>query len=55
VGKTCFGRVELWVDGWWMGKKRSTKIIDIVSYTLEMSVNGVTFVIVVHFRLKKNI
>ena len=28
------------------------KIIDIVSYALEMSVNGVTCVFVVHFRAK---
>ena len=31
---------------------RSSKIIYIVSYALEMSVNGVTCVFVVNFRLK---
>ena len=30
----------------------SSKIIDIVSYALEMSVHGVTCVFVVHFRSK---
>ena len=30
-------------------QNRSSKIIDIVSYALEMSVNGVTSVFVVHF------
>ena len=32
------------------GAKRCYKTIDIVSYALEMSVNGVTCVFVVHFR-----
>ena len=32
------------------GAKRCSKTIDIVSYALEMSVNGVTCVFVVHFR-----
>ena len=31
-------------------KKRSSKIIDIVSYALKVSVNGVTCVFVAHFR-----
>ena len=31
-------------------QKRSSKTIDIVSYALEVSVNGVTCVSVVHFR-----
>ena len=31
-------------------KKLFSKTIDIVSYALEVSVNGVTFVFVVHFR-----
>ena len=43
------------MDRWWTGKKmkeqkRSSKTIDIVSYTLEVSVNGVTRVFVVHLR-----
>ena len=32
-------------------QKRSSKTIDIVSYALEVSVNGVTCVFLVHFRL----
>ena len=46
-----FGRVKYG----WMGKKmkeQSLKIIHIVSYALEISVNGVTCVLVVHFRSK---
>ena len=35
------GRVEIWVDGY---KMKSKKTIDIVSYALEVSVNGVTCV-----------
>ena len=31
-------------------QKWCSKIIDVVSYTLEMSVNGVTSLFVVHFR-----
>ena len=31
-------------------QKRSSKTIDIVSYALNVSVNGVTCVFVVHFR-----
>ena len=45
------------VDGEWTGKKneeakkkRSSKIIDIVSYALKVSENSVTCVFVVHFR-----
>ena len=40
----------------WTGKKikeqnkRSSKTIDIVSYALKVSVNGVIFVLVAHFR-----
>ena len=37
-------------DGLWTGKKRSSKTIDIVSYALKVSVNGVTCVFVAHFR-----
>ena len=33
-----------------LSKKRSFKTIDIVSYALEVSVNGVTCVFVVHFK-----
>ena len=33
------------------GVKRSSKTINIVSYALQVSVNGVTCVFVVHFRL----
>ena len=55
MGKNEYGRVEIWVDGWWMGKKmkeqkRSSKTIDIVSYALKVSVNGVICVFVAHFR-----
>ena len=54
-----FGWVKTIVDGLkygWTGKKnegakkRCPKIIDIVSYALEVSVNGVSCVFVVHFR-----
>ena len=31
-------------------QKRSSKTIDVVSYVLDVSVNGVTFVFVVYFR-----
>ena len=44
-------------DGLWTGKntkeqkkKKSSKTIDIVSYALKVSVNGVTCVFVAHFR-----
>ena len=43
-------------DGLWTGikmkeqKKRSSKTIDIVSYALKVSVNGVKCVFVAHFR-----
>ena len=55
MGKNEYGRVEIWVDGWWMGikmkeQKRSSKTIDIVSYALKVSENGVTCVFIVHFR-----
>ena len=36
-----YGRVEIWVDGWWTGKKmneqnkKASKTIDIVSLCLE--------------------
>ena len=57
MGKNEYGRVEIWVDGWWTGKKlkeqnkkRSSKTIDIVSYALKVSVNGVICVFVAHFR-----
>ena len=53
-----FGRVKTNVDGYkcgWTGKKmkaqnRSSKTIDIVSYALKVSVNGVRYVFVVLFR-----
>ena len=46
---------EIWVDGWWTGKKvkeqkRSSKTIDIVSYALKVSENGGICVFVAHFR-----
>ena len=49
------GRVGIWVDGLWTVKKcktkqRSSKSIDIVSYALKVSENGVTCVFVVHIR-----
>ena len=55
AGKNEYGRVEIWLDGWWTGKqmkeqKTSSKTIDIVSYTLKVSEKGVTCVFVVHFR-----
>ena len=56
TGKNEYGRVEIWVDGWWTGKKmkeqkkRSFRTIDIVSCALKVSENGVTCVFVVHFR-----
>ena len=55
MGKNHYGWVEIWVDGWWTGKthgakKKSSKTIDIISYALEVSANGVTCVFLVHFR-----
>ena len=55
TGKNEYGRVEILVDGLWTGKKlrskkRSSKTIDIVSYALKVSVNGVKCVFVAHFR-----
>ena len=50
TGKNEYGRAEIWVGGWWTGKKGSSKTIDIVSYALKVSVNGVTCVFVAHFR-----
>ena len=38
------------VDGEKMKQTRSSKTIDITSYALKVSVNGVTCVFVVHFR-----
>ena len=38
------------VDGYKMKEQKSSKTIDIVSYALEASVNGVTCVFVFHFR-----
>ena len=38
-----------WVEKW-RSQKRSSKTINIVSYALKVSVNGVTRVFVVHFR-----
>ena len=58
MDKNEYGRVEIWVDRLWTGtkmkeqkfKKTSSKTIDIVSYALKLSENGVTCVFVVHFR-----
>ena len=55
MGKNHCGQVEIQVDGWWTGtkmneKKKASKTIDIVSYALEVSINGVSCVFVVHFR-----
>ena len=47
LGKNEYGRVEIWRTG---KKKRSSKTIDIVSYALKVSVNGVKCVFVAHFR-----
>ena len=49
MGKNEYGWVEIWVDGWWTGKKmkeqkRSSQTIDIVSYVSKVIVNGVTCV-----------
>ena len=49
MGRNEYGRVEIWVDGWWLGKKlkeqkRSSRTIDIVSYALKVSVNGIIYV-----------
>ena len=43
TGKKEYGRAEIWVDGVKNEgvKKRSSKTIDIVSYALKVSVNGV--------------
>ena len=48
MGKNCCGQVEIRVDGQkrFRSKKRSFVTIDIVSYALEVSVNGVTCVFV---------
>ena len=52
MGKNKYGQVEIW----WTGKKKMKeqkkffKTIDIVSYALKVSENGVTCVFVVHFR-----
>jgi len=58
TSKNEYGRVEIWVDGWWMGKKskeqKSSKIIDIVSYGLKVSVNGVICVCSI-FQVKKSL
>ena len=55
MGKNKYGQTEIWVDRWWTGKKmkeqkRSCKTIDIVSYALKVSVNGVICVFVALFR-----
>ena len=60
MGKSRCGRVEIWVDGCWTGKtikeqKICSKTIDIVSYALEMSVNGATCVLVVNFRFQTHL
>ena len=47
-----FGWVKTPVDGYKnKGGKRCSKTIDIVSYALEVSVNGVTCVFVIYLRL----
>ena len=48
MGKNEYGQVEIWVDGWWTGKKLKEqkhlpKTIDI-SYALKVSENVVTCV-----------
>ena len=55
-GKNEYGRVEIWRTGCGRAKnegakkkKRSSKTIDIVSYALKVSVNGVKCVFVAHF------
>ena len=55
MGKNEYGWVEIWVDGWWKGKKikeqkQSSKTIDIVTYILKVSEYCVKCVFVVHFR-----
>ena len=54
--KNEYGWVEIWTGGGWVNtwsSKKSSKTIDIVSYALKVSVNGVTCVFVVLFRSKK--
>ena len=55
TGKNEYEREEMWVDGWWMGKKMKEQKKDIVSYALKVSINGVTCVFVVLFMSKKYI
>ena len=59
MGKNKYGWVEIWVDGWWTGKKmkEQKKVFQnhiqgvyIVSYALKVSENDVTCMFVVHFR-----
>ena len=55
MGKNEYGRVAIWVDGWWTDKNERAKIscsktIDIVSYALKVSIDGVICVFVAHFR-----
>ena len=53
-----FMTVEIWeiqAYGWKGGGQKSSKLIDIVSYALEISVNGITCVFVVHFRSIRHI
>ena len=51
TGKNEYGWVEIWVDRWWTDtklkeqKRSSQTIINIVSYALKVSVNGVTCVL----------
>ena len=41
---------ELWTGNKMKKKKRASKTVDIVSYALKVSVNGVICVFVAHFR-----
>ena len=55
MDKSCSVCVDIygWTGGGRVkneGAKTSSKTIDIVSYALEVSINGVTCVFVVHFR-----
>ena len=50
TGKNEYGRAEIWTGEKMKEQKQSSKTIDIVSYALKVSVNGVTCVFVAHFR-----
>ena len=51
MGKNRCGWVEICTGGRVTKIKEPSKTIDIVSYASKVSVNGVTCVFVVHFRL----